>query len=182
MHRSRLGSSHELARTSSDRACFFLARLGSLVNFGSLRLVKIWLGPDRSKNLTARQLASQWRARKFYEIVIEHTIEQARNVVKKWFFKMSLNFLNFMHFQIVKNRYILPTFCLNPVFYWLIFGSDRLGPIFYWLVLARSGFFETEFWLGPARSRFFEQTLWLGPDRSWKKSARPKPSCGTRTK
>ena len=88
---------------------------------------------------------------------------------------MSLNFTNFMHFQIVKNRYILPTFCLNPVFYWLIFGSDQLGPIFYWLVLARSGFFETEFWLGLARSGFFEQTLWLGPDRSWKKSARPKP-------
>ena len=51
---TRRGSSHELARTSSDRACFFPARLGSLINFGPLWLVKIWLGPDRSKNLTAR--------------------------------------------------------------------------------------------------------------------------------
>ena len=150
----RLGSSHELARTSSDRACFFPACLGSLVNFGSLWLVKIWLGPDRSKNLTARQLASQLRARKFYEIAIEQTIEQARND----FFLMSLKFLNFIHFQIVKNDYILPTFAnilsqssfllayflartssvqffigsfwLGPDFLKLNFGSDRLGPDF----------------------------------------------------
>ena len=93
---------------------------------------------------------------------------------------MSLNFLNFMHFQIVKNKYILPTFCLNPVFYWLIFGSDQLGPIFYWLVLARSGFFETAFWLGLARSGFFEQIFWLGLDRSRKKLDRPMPSSGLR--
>ena len=46
-----------------------------LINFGSLLSCENWLGLDRSKNLTARQLASQLRARKFYEI----GIEQARN-------------------------------------------------------------------------------------------------------
>ena len=45
----RLGSSHELARTGSDRACFSPARLGSSINFGSLLARENWLGPDQSK-------------------------------------------------------------------------------------------------------------------------------------